>query len=82
MSKTIDGRLRALEAVMPGEIILLLDNGSQFRHCGPPLRFYSDSIAEIRLGHGPLLDAVRRTVEAQGCGLLWQVLAAVANSPV
>lgn len=76
MSGSLRSRIEALEAGLPCEIILTLENGETYRHPGPALKFFTEGMEQIRYGGGPILDAAYRTVEAKGCGALWQLLAA------
>jgi hypothetical protein len=82
MSENIRRRIEDLEAAAPEEVVLFLRGGGQFRHPGPALRFYCEGMDQIRAGRGPLLDAIVRTVSATGCAKLWELLQAVADSPV
>jgi hypothetical protein len=79
MSQSILYRIAVLEASLPEEIILTLDDGNFYHHPGPALRFYSEGLEQIRENRGPLLEAVRRTVNATGCGLIWQLLDALTE---
>ena len=63
---------------MPREIVLTMDDGTTFHHPGPALELCVEGLDQIRAGHGPIVEVVGRTVHAKGCGLLWQVLAALA----
>lgn len=61
-------RIEELEAKMPKPVVLILDDGSMFRHPGPQLKFYSEIVAQIYAGQGPLLDIVRRAIRSEGFG--------------
>jgi len=75
-------RIEALESQVPEEIVLTLKNGSTFRHPGPVMEFYEEGLKQIRKGKGPMLNALRATVSGTGCGMLWELLAALAAGPV
>jgi hypothetical protein len=61
-------RIETLEATLPKPVVLILDDGSTFRHPGPALKFYCEIVAQIYAGQGPLLDIVRRAVRSEGFG--------------
>ena len=64
----------------PAEIILKLRDGTHFHYRGPASSFYMEGMEDIRERRStPLLTAVLETVSAEGCGLLWQVLQAMAH---
>jgi hypothetical protein len=77
MSRSLLSRIEKLEAKLPRGIELILDDGTSFHHSGPPLQFAMECRDQMNAGGGPIVDAVMRTVDAKGCGLLWQLLAAV-----
>lgn len=79
MSRSLLRRIKKLEASVPSNIELYLDDGSVFFHQGPALVFVNEAIEQANLGGGPIVEAAKRTVKAKGCGLLWQVIAAVAD---
>ncbi len=74
---SIRRRLEALEARLPQEIVLTLDDGSTFHHPGGFLEFGSDVRDQMGEGGGPLVEALLRTVSAEGCGRLWELMRAV-----
>jgi hypothetical protein len=80
--RNMRARIERLEAMEPEDVILTLRDGSHF-HCGnSPLRFYVETLEDIRLNRSSAaLTAVLQTVSAEGCGLLWQVLQAIAAGP-
>jgi hypothetical protein len=64
----------------PADIILKLRDGTHFCYRGPALSFFMDCLEDMREGRSTaLLTAVLETVSAEGCGLLWQVLQAMAH---
>lgn len=75
-------RIEALEASTPVEIVLTLKDGSTFHHPGPSMKFYEEGLEQIRKGKGSLLKALRATVTGTGCGLLWELLVALASGPL
>ena len=75
-------RIEALEASTPVAITLTLKDGSTFHHPGPSMKFYEEGFEQIRNGKGPLLKALRTTVEGTGCGLLWELLVALSVGPL
>jgi hypothetical protein len=74
---SIRRRLEALEARLPQEIVLTLDDGSTFHHPGGPLEFDREVRDQMQNGGGPLVEALLRTVSAEGCGRLWELTRAV-----
>ncbi|MGA6987634.1 MAG: hypothetical protein WBZ01_16380 [Terriglobales bacterium] len=62
---------------MPQEIVLTLDDGTTFHHPGGFLEFGSEVSDQMRKGGGPLVEALLRTVSAEGCGRLWELMRAV-----
>jgi hypothetical protein len=61
---------------------LTLRDGTHFHPRGQALEFYMEALEDIRENRTtPLLQAVLNTVSAEGCGLLWQVLQALAHGP-
>lgn len=68
MSETIRRRIEELEATLPKAVTLVLEDGSTFRHPGPALKFYSEVVAQVYAGQGPLLNIVRRAVRSEGFG--------------
>lgn len=80
MSKRIQSRIEELEAGVPKAIVLTLNDGTEYTHGGPALKFYVDAMKEIEQGKGPLRAAIRDTVKAKGCGLLHQLLQAMSHS--
>jgi len=80
MSNNIRRRIAKLEAALPREIVLTLDDGTTFHHPGPALRFCVEGMDQIGTGRGPIADAVCRTGRAEGCGLLWQLLSSLSDS--
>jgi hypothetical protein len=81
LSERLRRRIEALEAVAPQEVVLTLDDGTEYRHPGPALSFFADGMDAINKGQGLLFEAICRMRSAEGCALLWQVLQAVATSP-
>jgi hypothetical protein len=78
--RNIRARIERLEVMEPADIILKRRDSTHFRYRGPALSFYMDCLEDIREDRStPLLKAVLETVSAEGCGLLWQVLQAMAH---
>lgn len=67
MSETTKSRLAAIEAKLPKPVVLILEDGSTYRHPGPPLKFYGEILKHIN-ENGPLCGIVRRAVRSQGFG--------------
>jgi hypothetical protein len=81
LSRSLVSRIKKLEASLPRKIELYLDDGSVFYHEGPVLHFANEGMRQASAGVGPIVEAARRTVSAKGCGKLWQLIAALADSP-
>ncbi len=77
MSESLRRRIAALEQGLPREIVLTLADGGTFHHSGPAMRFFDEGMRQVLAGKGAIAEAVAQTVRAQGCGLLWQMLAAL-----
>ena len=81
--RNIRARIEKLETREPEDIILKLRDGTHFHYPGPALSFFSEGLDDIRENRTtPLLKAIRETVSAEGCGRIWEVLLALAYSPV
>jgi hypothetical protein len=78
----IRGRIERLEAMEPEDIILKLRDGTHFHYHGPALSFCVEGMEDIWENRStPLLKAILDTVSAEGCGLIWQMLQALALCP-
>jgi hypothetical protein len=67
---------------VPPPIRLTLDDGTTITHPGPVLDFYSQAMEEIRRNPTKAREKYLRVRSATGCGLMWQMLAAMAYGPV
>jgi hypothetical protein len=76
----LEARVKALEDRTPKDIVLTLNDGTTMTHPGPALTFYMEALDEIRRSPKARTRYLR-VVSATGCGLIWQLLAAVAHGP-
>jgi hypothetical protein len=80
--RNIGARIERLESMEPADIILKLRDGTHSHFRGPALRFYMEGMKDIEEGRSTALTtAIMETVSAEGCGLLWQLLQALAGGP-
>lgn len=70
-------RIQRLEANIPEDIVLYLKDGREYRHPGPPLDFFMQGMNDLARGEGALLDALKQTIRAKGCGRLHELLRAL-----
>jgi len=77
-------RIEKLEALLADdEVVLILQDGSRFRHPGPPLRFFSEAMEDSRQNRcTPLLEAIRKTVASEAGDFIWNVVQVLDFGPV
>jgi hypothetical protein len=76
---SIRQRIEALYAKLPKEIVLTLDDGTTFHHRGPLLKFAAEAMTQAESGGGPIVTACCRAAKATGCGLVFDLIAAIAE---
>ncbi len=69
-------RLNALEARAPKDIVLYLGDTREFRYSG---NFWEFAMEGLEGPEGQVVDACLKAVSAEGCGLVWQVIAATSE---
>jgi len=70
-------RIERLEKERGADPVLILEDGTRFEYPGSALSLYMQVVKDVQLeGCTPLIEMVRRTVNGENLGLLWQVMRA------